>query len=363
MISKVRRLLLPFFWLLALGGLLALAAAFRSSSNHFFGIVENQEQIIRFQYPVEITQALVLPGKQVNEGELLLTVKRHELASNQTVLDEQIRQYQLKKHESDNTLSSQINNLSAKKKAVLADMDHQIHLLELNMKQNATLLSSISGISSEPSPPASELIELTDLKKKRLYSAQAIQVEIDNLNHQLKTINRPVDAQIAELQQRKTELQRQDTDLMVTAQFDGQISAVNFKAGELVSPFEPVMSIHSLVPQGIKGYIHESILNNIKIGQTVWLKSFNPERNQTYLTGVVESLGNRIVEYPERLQVNQAVGAWGREVVIQLTNKQNTLLFGEKVQVFLTKPDDMFAWLNLIKPLQSLSKSEPSQKI
>lgn len=345
----MRKCLWPFFWLLALAGLIKLGTAFQSTSDHFFGIVENQEQIIRFQYPVEIIQAPLLPGKVVQQGDPLLTVKRQTLASSQSVLNEQITQVELKKQESERALKSQIENLQAQKKALFADMDYQIHIIELRMKQNNALLNSISAEQAIPTAESSpELLELIDLKRKRLFSAQAIQVEIDHINAQLKLHKRPIDAEISELQENKTELQRQDTELKVAAQFDGQISAVNYKAGELVAAFEPVMSLQSLTPRDIKGYIHESILNDVKIGQTVWLKSFNPDHKTPFLTGVVESLGNRIIEYPERLQVNQSVGAWGREVVIQL-NEQHQLLFGEKVQVFLNQPNTAFDWINLAK--------------
>lgn len=345
----MRKLLWPFFWLLALLGLIKLGAAFQSSSDHFFGIVENQEQIIRFQYPVEIIQTWTQPGKQVQQGEPLLTVKRQSLASSQSILNEQIKQVELKKQEAERALISQIENLKAKKKALFADMDYQIHILELRTQQNNALLNSISERSVTPTTePLPEVIELIDLKRKRLFSAQAIQVEIDHLSAQINTRKHPIDAEISALQENKTELQRQDTELNVSAQFAGQIGAVNYKAGELVAAFEPIISLHSLMPRDIKGYIHESISNNVKVGQTVWLTSFNPEHKSQFLTGIVESLGNRIVEYPNRLQVNQSVGAWGREVVVQL-NEQHQLLFGEKVEIFLTQPDRAFDWLKLVK--------------
>jgi multidrug resistance efflux pump len=345
----MQKMILPFFWLLALLALLKLGAAFHNKSEHFFGIVESQEQTISFQHPVEIMHTAVVPGINVTQGTPLLTVKRQELTSNQSILDAQIQQVELKKQEASHTLSSQIKNLTAKKNATLADLDYQIHGLELRIKQQAELQDSISDTQNTATPALPEVIKLNDLKKKRLYSAQAIQAELNNLITQANASNRPVDAQLAELHYSKSALTRQDTDLNVVAQFEGQISAVNYKAGELVPAFQTIMSLHSLTPRDIKGYIHESILNDVQIGQTVWFKSVNPGHNEQSLSGVVESLGNRIVEYPARLQVNPAVSAWGREVVIKL-KPTHALFFGEKVQIFLSQPDTAFEWLKMFKP-------------
>ncbi|MCK5666567.1 MAG: hypothetical protein KAI17_23915, partial [Thiotrichaceae bacterium] len=163
--------------------------------------------------------------------------------------------------------------------------------------------------------------------------------EIDGLSQQINSTNRPIDEQINELHTRKEELQRQSVGLKVKAQFDGRIGSVNFKAGELVSPFQPVMSVHSHIPRYIKGYINENILNDVKVAQTVWVNSIAFNKEESPMVGIVESLGNRIVEYPERLKKNPLIPAWGREVIVRLNNLDNSLLFGEKVRVHLENPE------------------------
>ncbi len=333
----MKRLLLPACWVLALVGIFSLSSSLSDKSMHFFGIAGEREQTINFQYPVEVVQLFVVEGQVVKKNDAILKVKRSELDSELSSIKQGIRQYKLQKKEAKNTIQSQLTHLKAKKQAVMAGMDYQIHVLELQIKVNQDMLNSISD--DKPSKRKKvDSTELSDLKRKRLFSIKAIQAEIDGLRKQINAKNRPIDAQIYELYTRKIAVQHQNTGLEVRAQFDGRIGSVNFKSGELVSPFQPIMSVHSRIPRYIKGYINENILNDVAVGHPVWVKSVALNKGEHCLEGLVESLGNRIVEYPERLKKNALVSAWGREVVIRLKNDENMLLFGEKVQVFLEKP-------------------------
>lgn len=332
----MKKLLLPSFWAIALISVFNLSSSFSDKSLHFFGIAGEREQVINFQYPVEVVQSFVVEGKEVKQGQDILEVRRPELVAELSALGQEIRKYQLHKQESENSINSQLANLNAKKQAVIADMDYQIHSLELRLKINSDMIHSISG--SGEKKPIVRSTELNDLKRKQYFSIQAVQAEIDGLTQQLNASNKPIDEQINTLHTRKEELRRQSVGLKVKAQFNGRIGSVNFKAGELVSPFQSIMSVHSSIPRYIKGYINENILNDVKVGQTVWVNSIAFKKEDSLMAGVVESLGNRIVEYPERLKKNPLVPAWGREVIVRLNNLNNALLFGEKVQVLLKNP-------------------------
>ncbi len=332
-----KKILLPAFWVIALISVFTLSSSFSDKSLHFFGIAGEREQTINFQYPVEVVQSFVVEGKEVKQGQDILEVRRPELVAELSSLGQEIRKHQLQKQESENSINSQLANLKAKKHAVTADMDYQINSLKLRLKINSDMIHSISGSGRKKAVVRST--ELNDLKRKRYFSAQAIQAEIDGLTQQLNASNRPIDEQINTLHTRKEELRRQSVSLKVKAQFNGRIGSVNFKAGELVSPFQAIMSVHSSIPRYIKGYINENILNDVQVGQTVWVSSIAFNKEESQLAGVVESLGNRIIEYPERLKKHPLVQAWGREVIVRLNNLDHALLFGEKVQVLLETPE------------------------
>ena len=333
----MQKLLLPAFWIIALISVFSLSSSFSEKSVQFFGIAGEREQTINFQYPVEVVQSFVVEGKIVEQGQVILEVKRHELVSDLSRINQEIRKFQLQKQETENDINSQLANLKAKKQAVIADMDYDIHALQLRLKINNDMLHSISGNDGKKKRVRST--ELNDLRRKRHFSVQAIQAEIDGLTQQLNAVNKPIDEQINALHTQKEELQRQSVSLIVKAQFDGRIGSINFKAGELVSPFQAIMSVHSRIPRYIKGYINENIVNDVEVGQTVWVNSIALNKDENPLQGVVESLGNRIVEYPERLKKNPLVPAFGREVIVRLNNLNNALLFGEKVQVHLENPE------------------------
>ena len=342
----MKKLLLPATWGLALIGVYLLSSSLTDKSLHFFGLAGEPEQEIAFQYPVEIVQFFVVEGKQVKQGDVILEVKRHELDSELNSIDQQISQYTLKKQEMLNSMNSQLATLQAKKQVLIADIDYKIHELQARLKMNKDILDSISESSVNSDYHAS--IELQDLQKKRRFAVQAIETEINHLKEQINSARMPIDAQLKELRHRKNELQRQTVALTVKAKFNGRIGGVNFKTGDLVPPYQAIMSVHSSVPRYVKGYIHEDIINDVNVGQRVWIKSLTPGHQDKLLSGVVESLGNRIVEYPQRLKKNPLIPAWGREVIVRIRADDNNLLFGEKVQVLLSEPQHSALASNII---------------
>ncbi len=339
--------LLTVAWVLALIGAALLAISFNGKSEFFYGIASTREQVISFQYPVEIVQINAVEGKGVTQGQPILEVRRHDLAAGQDTLDERIRRFDLEKQESTNTLGSQVKNLVAKREATLADLDGQIHAVERKLRA----LHSVVGAEQKPGAAALvDSIELTDLKQKRRFTDQATTAEINNLKSQLGGVSRPIDAQIAELQKTKTETQRQAQALKVGALFDGRVSSINFRLGELVPAYQPILTVQGLAPRDVKAYVHENVLNDVKIGQTVWVRPVVSQHAGVALEATVEGLGNRIVEYPTRLRRNQAVTAYGREVVVKLKADSNPLLFGEKVEVALSAKRD---WPGLFSSAQA----------
>ncbi|BCG63591.1 MAG: hypothetical protein methR_P1319 [Methyloprofundus sp.] len=333
----MQKLILPTFWVISLIGMFILSDSFSDKSQHFFGIAGEREQTISFQYPVEVVRVFGRAGAEIEQGAPILEVRRQQLNAELATISQEIRQHELQKQETNNTINSQLAGLSAKKQAIIADMDRQIHTLEFRLQINANMLNSMTENQVNP-VVINDNTELADLKKKRRYLIAGVQAEIGHLTEQLHSSSRPIDAQINELYHRQRDLQRQDVSLKVTALFDGRIGNVNFKAGELVPPYQPIISVQSKIPRYVKGYIHENILNDVQIGQAVWVKSIAQHQAVPTIMGVVESLGKRIIEYPDRLKKNPMIPTWGREVVVRLNNLQHSLLFGEKVEVLLEHP-------------------------
>jgi len=336
----MNKLILPVTWMVALIVLILFTTQLNNAATHFFGIADNQEQTISFSYPVQIETIDVVEGEQVDGQQVVLRVTTPDLASKKAIIEDQINAATSKYNEETSTLWAELKSLQAKKSAALDEIGAKIFRLQSKNKLNLRMLSEISGSdnSEEVMQSSPLLAEISALKSQRIHLGQSFQAQIDNLKAQLsKTDNRPVDAQLSELREIKSQLEQRETDLVVKASMEGRVGSILYKANEQVAPFESILTIQGNTPSFVKGYIHEDVLNNVKIGQIVWVKPKSPSGTAGIYKGQVESLGKRIVEYPQRLRKNPLVLAWGREVVINIPIG-NKFLAGEKVEVLFKEP-------------------------
>ena len=262
-------------WVSALCGAGFLTLTFEGKSRQFFGIAGSREQSISFPYPVEITRVAVVEGEEVEQMTTLVKARRYDLTSEQAIIEDNIDEITSRQREYLAASLAELESLRAQQQTKLVEIDTQIQSLESRYKLNLNLMKDISGVNVNPenSNFSPLLAEVSGLKEKRRHVKMSLQAQIDNLQKQLQTDIRPADVQIAELEKRNVELQRQASDLNVYAKFDGSIGSVLYKPGEQVPPFDPILTLYSSSPSFIKGYIHEELLNEIKVGHRVWVRS------------------------------------------------------------------------------------------
>lgn len=186
-------------------------------------------------------------------------------------------------------------------------------LAELERPELAKQINQVSG-ELEELVHQYELNEsltknLKSIKRKRAKGENSLTIKIKSLKRDLAL------------------LKNEQDELLVFATFDGHIGSVNFKVGENVSPFSPIMTMHKKTPTFVRGFIHESISHEVTVNSVVRITNLNS--NNTLET-VISSVGTRIVEFPVRFQKAGAEVVWGREVVIKLP-ENNDFLLGEKV--------------------------------
>jgi HlyD family secretion protein len=335
--GAISKLLLPLALLLSVAAVFMLTQSFEKNTTQFFGLTEDHEQAVSFQEPVEITEIAVIEGQYVEQGSVLLRAKRSELDGQKILLNSQIDELNARQGESAATIRAQIRVLQAKKSAELAKIDMQIQQLQSKRRLNVDLYKKITGNSLDTlaTDGVDPMVEQENLlRQQKQYLANSIQAQINALRTQLSASKKPISVKKHQVEDRLAELNRQAQELIVRADFTGRIGSINFKQGERVPAFKGVMTVHGLYPEYVKGYIHENVSNDAKIGQRVWVYA-SRNHKQAPVSGVIESLGSRIVEYPDRLKVNPQVRSWGREVNIRL-EKNNPLLLGEKVQISFT---------------------------
>ncbi|VAW80474.1 hypothetical protein MNBD_GAMMA13-907 [hydrothermal vent metagenome] len=342
--------LLPIAWLASIVVLAGLASLLQSESSHFFGITDNSEQTISFSYPVELVQNLVVEGIEVQQGQPILEVRRPDLSAKLTFIEDQIRAATALHEEMVVNTRAELMELRAQRATDIAELDVQIETLQARRIINGKLLEDISGNEAQKPYTSPLTTEVRGLKAQREHLQDSFVAHIANLELQLATEADRFKTQIAESQNRKIDLERQLTDLVVRAKIGGRIGSVNYKSGEQIAPFMTILTVHSTAPQFVKGYIHENVYNQVSIDQTVWVQRFGTLEHDNPIQASVESLGSRIVEYPMRLKVNQLVSAWGREAVIRLP-PATSLLLGEKVIVSMRSPKKNMGWLTAARQL------------
>ena len=340
------KILLYGSWLVAVSAVGLLSQYFGNTTNQFFGIADDQEQAVRFEAPVEI---LTIPtaGQAMLAGEMVLQVHQSGLKADLMVVRERIQALKLADQEARASMESEVVALSADLRAEMARLENKI--LELQAREDVQ--RAFVGHSERGKRGQSVIVaEIESLKLRKRALTAATTAKVDDLQARLAATDRPFDAQIAQLQERHDELLHQQDQLIVKAQFEGKVGSVMFKPGDVVPPYQPILTLHGNRPTFVKAYIHESVFNDIRLNQTVWIRSSTTRNGQVWHQGMIKSLGSRIVEFPPRLLVNKMAEAWGREVVIQL-DPSHDLLLGEKVNIQIKQP------ASLVSRLRELGKA------
>jgi HlyD family secretion protein len=335
----MKKIVIPIALILALLGMFVLTSSLQQSTSYFYGITENKEQSVSFQNPVVVTDIKVIEGQIVEKGTILLAAKRGELSVEQDKFNSQLDALNARQYEAKAKLNAEIKVLRVQRKADVDQVGVQIQQLQTKNQLNKKLFESITGsapVRTSGADPAQQQLSALRIKRKSIY--RSFQAKIDSLQAQLKASKQPAFVQKKQIKKRLNEVNRQAEELTIRADFSGRIGSINTKPGEKIPAFQSILTVHGLYPKTAKGYILETVANDVHIGQTLWLSSTNGHKT-VVIKGEVESLGNRIVEYPDRLKKNQAIKSWGREVNIRLP-ANNTLLLGEKVQISFSLPSD-----------------------
>jgi hypothetical protein len=185
------------------------------------------------------------------------------------------------------------------------------------------------------------LIEVnqTDINQRLREANDSLQkLEVDfKLREKLNSIiqsenqseNDPLVLQLKQLKKEIAYLEAQKRNLYVFAEVDGVVGAVNFKKGERVPAFSPILTLSPIHPSFVQGYVNENIHTQIQVGQQVKVDSV---ATGDQADGTIVSVGSRIVNIPARLLHNPNIVSWGREITVSLDNSGKFLL-GEKVQI------------------------------
>ncbi|MFP4164292.1 MAG: HlyD family secretion protein [Chitinispirillaceae bacterium] len=324
----MRKLIL--IWVLIVVVLVTMTLTLNREVSVFQGIADAREITINNENAVEISRIKVVAGQTVSKGDHLLQLHRPELEMRITELTHSLERIKAQAYADVGSINSQIRQLEAERASTLNRYNSQIEELQARQKLNRELASELKSVNTGQIPKDDHNItrlRISNLKKDLAFALDAIDLRIRLLRN---SSDQPVEVQIRSMEEELEILQEEKRKLRVVSPIDGVIGSVNFKEGEKVSPFAPVLTLHTRSPSYIKGFVYEDIFKKVSIGQMVRVTSMADRKSS--IEGEVVGIGSRIVLFPERLWKRPDVRLWGIEVQIKIP-EHNEFLLGEKVSI------------------------------
>lgn len=322
-------LFLLFCWTIALGGFIYLTLLLKQPSTAFWGIVQSEKTVVRSPEAGEIHILKVHPGDSVRPGDTLLVLYRPEVERQQ-----QESKFQLSKLDAERT--DKLRSLQNEMQAVRVRWNQELQVVqqkqefwELKLKREKELASVWLGEKDLEESPDS-LIAFKQLEFQSQLEAinQQYHLKIKALQDQ-QNLSQPIldsDHDLAENDLAYWEAISEQQ--VIRAPHAGWVGEVMVNETEVTLKGTPLVEIWGNEARYVEGFIHENFTAELTAGQQVTLSSANNTDNKAQAT--IVKLGNRIVEFPDRLRKAPDVRLWGRETIIQL-KPNNHFLIGEKV--------------------------------
>jgi multidrug resistance efflux pump len=301
----------------------------------FFGFAENKEMEIRVEHPVTIEHIYVTAGSRVRKGDLLLEVTRSGLELEKSELSHEIAKLESQLNIWIADIQASMRFLNAQKIAKENEIQTQIKQLESEMAINQSLVKDLKSIvpvkDKEGTSPHE--IKIQGLKNELKLSIMPLESEIQKLKDELSAPQNPIKIQIRKLQEEVGYNTQEEEKLTIHAPSDGIAGSIFCKVGEQFSAFTTLLTFYEENPTHVKGYVLESLILKVKMGDDVMVHS--GVKSAVKCMGKVIGMGSRIVEIPERIRKNPTFKTFGREILIEIPADNNFL---QKEKVVLKLP-------------------------
>ena len=316
--------------------LAALTLYYRAEPDTFYGIADTKEITISSGSAVEIRRIAVVQGQLVAQGDTLLELLNPDLEMRLSQISHELTELRGRKAAHATLSKSEILQLKAQQEERTGEIRAELKELEAQYELNKRLVSELHSLDHDKAEAGSGdaanplLIKIESLRKQLELAQDPTRVYENRLANALSSSGDPLAEQVIRLEDELRILNAERAGQLITAQIAGLIGSVNFKAGEKVSPFAPILTLHAASPSFVRGYIHEDVYSQVAVKQKVRVQSNQDRRHK--VEGEVVGVGARIVEYPERLRRRPDILIWGREIIIRLP-PDNRFLLGEKVLI------------------------------
>jgi HlyD family secretion protein len=304
-----------FYWIIA--PLLLLSLRYFSnlltiSHNEYYGFAENKETEINLDKDVFITEIKVVSGQKIKKGDTILLAVNRDILSEQEETSILLSGIKLKNSYSDADIKSEILNLQKDKERVLSE-------LQIKLKETENEIDFYKKLSGDILKPGSDIHPKESYRDQLKTEINDIAKKYDGLiEHYTKLYHQPRESETEKAlwNQKQKALQNQSTSLTVVAPYDGIVGSIHFREGMYAKAFSSLVSFGLTSPVMITAYLQEKFIVNIKQGDSVSVSSlfFHDKK----VKGTVASIGQRIVEIPEKFRKIPEVKIYGIEVFISI---------------------------------------------
>lgn len=303
-----------------------------NSSAFFYGFAENKETELSHNRPVKIDRIFVTPGEEVAHGQLLMQVTQAEVVQKINEKGFDLERLRILATEKKLELQRKIEQLKVRRSTKIAEVGSEIRALEARIERNRQLREGLTSISAPTDTQATSAndLQLKALRDQLVLLTEPIDLEITQLQAALREVDKPVIASQRKLESELDYYATEKEGLAILAPSDGIVGNVLCKEGEYIDAFSTLINFYERNPTVAKGFVHESLIPEVKIGDKLKVSSsLHPDYS---IDGKVTGLGTRIVEIPERLRKIPDFKTYGREVLISIPSK-NTFLQKEKIML------------------------------
>ncbi len=317
-------------WISAILMLVLITIFNQAKVDKFIGLTSNKEHVINFPYPIEISKTFVFSGEEVKKGDLLAKLSRSDLAKDIDKIDSRVNELLSLKSNKLEDIKADMKTLEVTNKLQIEKLNIQIKEESVKLKNSKKLLETVIDVDDGAFSDLKYKIKI--LKNERQSKQKLYKTKKIILEKELKNETKSYEVQIDRFLKQKKELRQKEQMLTVYAPIDGEIGSISYGKNSLLKSYEKLLTIHTKYPEFATGYIHEDIINSLKVGQRVAVEAFNKtDSSKKMVYGTIESIENRIEEIPVKLKKYKIVPLWGYKVLISLP--KNDFQLGKKVMI------------------------------
>ena len=319
-----------FYVLIALMLLLMLFISmryFRGTGHASIGVAYSKEYKISADKPAIVKSVLVVPGQEINEGQLLVELSSGDLEIEIQKMEQKITTLRSDQQARKQLTESRIALIRAENGVKIEELNTEIQEAEGDLKLNRQITRNqqLKRDSTADNPLSSRIRSLSQQRERY---EEAARIRARDIEQQEATEQRIIDNQIKLLERELQLLQDQKKQLSKYASGPGVVENIYVKPGEQIDAFTPLVSLNPIHPTTVVGYLVGK-KEMLAIGSGVSISAY--DRPAEVVKGKVIGYGS-VIELPQILQKSTAVKAFGREVFIEI-GPNNGFASGEKVLI------------------------------